>query len=378
MSPTSRVVVVSANYHPRTCGVGDHSMRLAEALADAGIEATVLTRAPLEPHPDGPSVEAVGLPADVGADPVAPMLAWLERRRPSLVVLQYTPFAFDAGRFGGTAPLRLARGLRRRGISVLVLAHELFVPWSPRPDRALAALVQRLLFHALARSSTRVAVTTENRRTVASRWMRGRPSRTPELVPVGTNAALAPRRPGEGFRIGAFSTLSHGKRLDVVLDAFARVATHDPSATLTLLGDLAAGEAGRAFQAIVAAHPAASRITLPGKLSLGELGRRLAGLDAFTFPMDTGANTRSSTLAAALGTGLPVVAIRGLETDARFVDRENVVFATGLDGDRFASALEALRADPGLAARVGAGGRALFLDRLAWPRIAAAVLGRST
>ena len=74
--------------------------------------------------------------------------------------------------------------------------------------------------------------------------------------------------------------------------------------------------------------------------------------------MHTGANTRSSTLPVALGTGLPVVAIRGVETDDLFIDGVNVLFADRLSGDSFAAAVLALaeRNASGRTALTGRGG----------------------
>jgi hypothetical protein len=55
--------------------------------------------------------------------------------------------------------------------------------------------------------------------------------------------------------------------------------------------------------------------------------------------MQTGANTRSSTLPTALGSGVPVVAVDGRETDrALFCDGDNMLFARALDGAAFAEA----------------------------------------
>jgi glycosyltransferase involved in cell wall biosynthesis len=107
------------------------------------------------------------------------------------------------------------------------------------------------------------------------------------------------------------------------------------------------------------------------------VARQVAALDVYLFPMDTGANTRSGTLPVALGSGLPVVATSGLETDAAlFRDSENILMAPSLDGDAFgAAALRALR-DPMLAARVGEGARRLYVEYLSWDRITDDLLAR--
>ena len=107
----------------------------------------------------------------------------------------------------------------------------------------------------------------------------------------------------------------------------------------------------------IAAHPARDRIRIAGKQTLSAIAQEVAALDVFLFPMDTGANTRSSTLPLALGSGLPVVAIRGVETDDLFVDRDNIVFAASMAGDSFTAATMQIATDRALAERVSRGAR---------------------
>jgi len=159
----------------------------------------------------------------------------------------------------------------------------------------------------------------------------------------------------------------------VVLDAFARIAAERPSAELVLLGDLGPPDHPLVRQVAdaVARHPARDRVRLAGKQPLPAISDEIAGLDVYLVPSNTGANTRSSTLPTALGSGVPVVAIDGRETDrALFRDGENVVFARGLDGPAFAEACLSVLRDRALAARVAEGGRRLYEQHLAWDRIA--------
>jgi len=85
--------------------------------------------------------------------------------------------------------------------------------------------------------------------------------------------------------------------------------------------------------------------------------------------METGANTRSSTLPLALGSGVPVVATRGRETDDLFVDQENIVLADALEGDAFAAATLRIVNDKALSERVSRGAETLYRDHLSWQRI---------
>jgi glycosyltransferase involved in cell wall biosynthesis len=171
--------------------------------------------------------------------------------------------------------------------------------------------------------------------------------------------------------------LAGGKLFNTVLSAFTIIAAQVPEAELWLLGDMLARQDRMtdAFRDSLARHPARERIHVPGKQSLGEIAQAIAGLNVFLFPMDSGANTRSSTLPVALGSGVPVVAVHGWETDPIFEGDRNVVFARTLSGEALAEAALRLHNDPALAERVGAGGRRLYEEHLSWPRIVDALLG---
>jgi len=368
--------IITPNYYPRTCGVGDHSALLANALSLRGQQVVILTRAPAEPHPQAPQIQVLGFTGRTPLATALAMLRWLASSELREVLVQYTPQTFNASRFGSPAIPLLVRALRARGVRVTVLAHELFLPWSIRPDILVASALHRLQFAALALHSHRLLVTTESRMRAAASWTR-LARYSPSLLRISPNVTPVPWTPPHSpFRIGCFSTLAGSKRFDVLLDAFALVARALPASELWLLGDMLSrrDRMTRSFQRAVTRHPARDRIHVPGKQPLPVVAAHIAGLHVFLFPMDTGANTRSGTLPLALGTGVPVVATCGVETDPLFQDRVNILFAPRLAGTPFAEAVLTLQRNPEFARRIGAGGRRLHDEHLSWPRITDALL----
>jgi glycosyltransferase involved in cell wall biosynthesis len=372
-----RFAIVSPNYYPVTCGVGDHSMRVAAELRRRGHDAIIFTRAPATPNPEAPDVPVSAIreswPTRI-ANGIAREIAGGDFTN---VIIQYTPRMWDASRIGSPALPLLAGRLRRLPVQTALVVHEPYTPWRARPDLAVGAALLRAQLAVLIRATQRQFVTTESRRGLVSGTFRVAGAAAPAVLRVGANAVP----PGTvwqhgGHRIGVFSTLAFGKNFDAVLDAFEEVSGTFPDAELVLLGDFgpSTGAASKALAKRIARSPHAERIRVTGKLPLGDVARIVSTLNVYFFPMNTGANTRSGTLPVALAAGIPVVATRGIETDSLFVGDANVLFADRLDGPSFASRAIQVFRDPSLAARLSAGGRQLYADHLSWPSIVDSLL----
>ena len=368
-----RFAFITPNYHPVTCGVGDFSMRLAQELKRRGMETMIFTHSPAERHPSGPDVAVDHAPGRTPMVIAGRLQPRLDAFAPTDLVIQYTPQMLGASRLGSPATLWLAERARARGLNVVLVAHELFLPWARRPDLAAGALTMRAQLALLMKRSHHVFVTMETRLAeIAPLERLARIDRPASVIRIGAAALPIPRitRPGR-LRLGVFSTLASTKRFDVVLETFAIVQARHPEAELVLLGDLGGGGArARGLRETIATHPARERIRLPGKLSLEDIAREVAELDVYLFPMVSGANTRTSTLPLALGTGVPSIAIRHYETDDIFVNDENIAFAAALTGPAFGDAALRLIDDHAMAERISRGGRALYERYFSWERVA--------
>jgi len=376
----ARFAIACPNYYPQTCGVGDQSLRLAVELIRRGYQAEIFTKGPASPHPEAPDIpvhEAVGPTPMVVAERIRRALM---EGGFSHLILQYVPHMWGSTRFGSAATVWLALAARRAGIDVTVIAHELYISLSRRPDLMLGSVLQQLQMVAVEGSAHRVLVTTETRVKLMPFWRAAARAGRLGVIRIGPNALPMPRVPSKGrCRLGVFTTLALGKRLDVVLGAFESVWRERPQSELVLIGDLGTRDNPRtaALHEAIERHPARDRIRMTGKLQLTDVTKQIAELDVYLFPMNTGANTRSSTLPIALGCGVPVVAVSGIETDADlFHDGDNVVFARELTSAAFGeSALTILR-DPALAERLSVGARRLYDRHLSWAVIGDALLAK--
>jgi glycosyltransferase involved in cell wall biosynthesis len=369
MSPR-QFAIVCPNFFPRTCGVGDHSARLAQELRRRGFGASVFSRDPVQPNPIAPEVPVFGAAGNRPSATAKGLADTILAKRPTDVILQYTPQMWNTWRFGSAALPRLAASMRRAGVRATLVAHELYLGYASRPDLLLASLALRAQLALLLMNCDRSFVTTESRRKLIEPTCRLLGLPAPGVLLVGPSALpVAAGRRGAGPRIGLFSTAAFGKRFDIVFSTFERIAREFPAAELVIIGDLGSPAAPhvRHLTDAVRRHDAASRIRLTGNLALEDVAREVADLDLYLFPMDTGANTRSSTLPVALGSGLPVIAFNGSETDlSLFRDGENIILASELSAAAFTEAALRLLRSPEQAAQVGAGARALYERHLTW------------
>jgi glycosyltransferase involved in cell wall biosynthesis len=379
-APAPTFAILCPNFHPRTCGIGDNSLRFAREFVRAGHSVEIISRAPATRHPEAPEIP-VHAP-DESTWPMA-IAAQVRRivaaRRFSHVIIQYTAQMWGAGRFGSAALPWLARSLRHDGVDVTLVAHELFTPFLPRPDLIVGAALHRAQIAAVARYAHRTFVTTDTRVEELMPFWRaiGRPGR-PGVVRIGScvDAVVRVRRPGRK-RLGMFSTLATTKRFDVALGAFEHMWRRYPDSELVLIGDIGPRSDARvaAILDAVDKHPGREKIRVTGRLSLAGLAAEMAQLDLCLFPMTTGANTRSSTLPLALETGLPVVATRDKETDLHlFQDGRNILIAPAMTAEAFGQAALRVFDDPALEARLCAGARQLYEEHLAWPLLSRQLL----
>jgi len=372
-----RLALLTSKYHPVTCGVGDYAMRLGAELHRCGAEVTLLARRPAHPHPEAPELEPIAVGGRGPSSSAWQVVRALRRLGPDAVLVQYVPHMLGATRFGSPAVPLLCRALRSSGIRVVAIAHELHLPWSIRPDLAVASALGRIQLAALAANVDRLVVTTEARFAELRRALAPGLARRLALVPVGANALPRPGLPEPGRAdIGLFSTLALGKRIEVVLVAFERLAQSNPGARLVLLGDLGSEKSARfrALAELMRTSRYAGRIDRRGRLPLPEISDAISRLDVFVFPSDVGATTRSGTLPVALGSGIPVVATRGPDSSAVFRDGDNVLFARDLSPESLSEAISLLLRDATLRERIGRGGRALYDRELSWTVIARRIL----
>ena len=173
------------------------------------------------------------------------------------------------------------------------------------------------------------------------------------IVPYGADpVAYVPARPdADGFHVAFVGEIGYRKGVVHLLDAWRRLRL--PGARLTLAGRLAA-------PSLVRRLPDGARWV--GALSRERVGRLMSGSHAFAFP--SLAEGSALVTYEAMAAGLPSVVTP--ESGSRVRDGADGFVVPRRDPTALAERLEALAADPGLRARMGASARERIQQGFTW------------
>jgi glycosyltransferase involved in cell wall biosynthesis len=366
-SAVRRVAVVGISVR-RTCGVRDHGTLLAQELAREGLESSLhwLTR-------EQPALRAARAETRTWARALS---GELERLRPDAAVLHYSAFSYSYRGVPLLLPPVLG-ALRRAGVPVLSVMHELAYPWGRSGWRgAVWGITQRAYLVELVRASDAVLVTAD----FQARWLQSRawlPARPLRVAPVYSNLPppheLAARGEG-GPVLGVFGYAYQGAAMPLVLDALALLARGGGDLRLALLG--APGRDSAVAQELLSAARArgvAERVSVAGPLPAQELSDALARCDVLVFPDQGGPSSRKGSLAGALASGAPLVALEGprMWPELRAAGALEIVPP---DAAALAETLRELLADEPRRRALGARGRAFAETRMGLAHTAREVL----
>ncbi len=360
-----RITIVSPAYPPMPGGVSDHTQHLARALmAHKDTSAvSVVTSLTAGATPADPTVNVEAHHGDWGVRDMAQLTATVQTTRPHVVVLQYVPHLYHRRGMGiAVAPLVVA--LRRRGIPVVIAAHELYYGRHEGLRVLPAGLVQRAVLTTVLAAADGMVVTVSDRlrrlRALAPFW-----AQKLELVPVGSNLEALPpadaRRwrtqqdvPGDALVL-LFLGLAHpSKDLATLRRALDALQAAGIEARLIVVG-------GTRLD-----HPWARNL---GYLDPAEAGAALAVAQLYLLPLADGASTRRGSLMNALAAGLPIISTRGGNTDQALFDGA-LVLVDAEDAEGFARATVGLAGDAERRRHLASAGRQLYEREFAWPVIA--------
>jgi glycosyltransferase involved in cell wall biosynthesis len=300
-----RVAVVGISTRP-TCGVRDHGRLLAGEMRAVGVESTMLWL----------SSEARTL-----AERRAEMRRWtgelreeLARGRFDAVVMHYSSFSYSHRGIPLFVHPTLA-ALRGARLPLLAFMHEIVFPWrNGGLVGKLWAATQRIALVELVRDSSAIVVTVEFRADWlrSRRWLARRPvSVAPVFSNLPPSSAGPPAERSEPV-VGIFGYALEPQSVRIVLDAIALLRRRSPPVRLALLGSPGRDSAiARNWEREAQTRGIDGSLSFSGVLAAQELADAMASCEVLLFASPSGAVSRKGTLAGALASGRPVIALEG-------------------------------------------------------------------
>lgn len=354
---------------PALDGIGDHTARLAAALAEqcavtvltatdtAALESSVRVKQALTWR--GQWIDASALAKAVAED------------RPDALVLQYNPYSY--GRWGLNPGLPRAFRAAKRAYPALRLALMVHEPFLPRTSlkNALVGAAQRAQLRALVRQADAVFVSTETWIPKLRPWAQGA---TPFVhLPVGSNItnanldrAAARRALGidnETLVAGVFGTARHTRLLPLVRAASERLRAEQDAFVVLYVGP----DGDRMREAL----PGLPVRDL-GRLPEADVSRALTAMDLHLAPFIFGVSTRRGSFMAGLQHGVPTISSIGTHTDRVLAEADGtaLLLAPEKEPETYATLASALAADPARRAALAEAAQRLYYDAFAWPLLA--------
>ena len=173
------------------------------------------------------------------------------------------------------------------------------------------------------------------------------------------------RRANDRFRIGFVGTLKPWHGLDVLVDAFARIHRSSPQSQLLVVGT---GPEGPALVTDLLQRGLLGATELTGAVARDLVPALLASMDVAVAPARSGEHYYFSPLKIFeyMAAGLPIVAAR-IGQIAEIIEHEvNGLLCEPGDGMDMALAIDRLRRDPALGARLGAAARETVVKSHTW------------
>ena len=306
------------------CGVRDYTIRLAEALEDAGVAARVLA------------------PATWGLRDGLAFARALRGKRFDVLHLQYP----SIGHRHSLLPhlLGLTAGTQR----FVVTLHE----------HSVLPQTQRAANHMFCLTADRLVFTTEHEAQAF-----GAPLRSP-VIPIGSNIPIHSDAPVRDGRVLYFGQIRPQKGIEDVITLAALASAGADPARFVVIGSTM--PRWREYAAALRAH-SPPNVEWLADAPPEAVAAAMASATAAYLPFPDGAGLRRGSLLAALSNGLPVVAPFGTATTT-------ALRSVLLQADTPQVALQqlgVLRASPPLAQQRSAAGRALA-EGFRWPAIAEA------
>jgi glycosyltransferase involved in cell wall biosynthesis len=320
-----KIALVTGSYPPDTCGVGDYTSRLAQALEHRGVEIRIIRH-------DSWHMRNTNR-----------ILALIRDANPDLVHIQYPTAGFRR---------HLTPQLLSIAIPSVVTIHEF----------SEAHILRQLSLYPYFLRSRHVIFTTSFERDFALRrapWI----SRRSSVIPVGSAITIGRSDERDSREIVYFGLYRPKKGIEEVLDLALLVKQRNLPYRVRLIGK--PFPPGSSYHQELSDRSRDLPVLWSSNLDDQDVANLLSAASFGYMPYPDGASGRRTSLLALLANGVATVTTRGGQTPAEL---EHAVLFSSSAAEAL-DRIEEMRRDPVLRSRISEGGRE-YASRFSWDSIA--------
>jgi glycosyltransferase involved in cell wall biosynthesis len=371
-----KLAILCPDFPPDRSALADHTAALATHLAEhAGVAVITSRRDSHDETRDGVRVMRCVSPWNLSGMNRAEHV--LFQFQPDWLIVQYVPHIYGRAGINLALPFMLWRW-RLQDHRILLLLHELYLPWSLKPKRLIAGMIQRFMLTLCVAAARRVGVSTQVWQRKLQRlfpfWQSHfhhlpSPSNIPVTVVTETEKAATRKQLGlapDGFVIGLFGTLHDSKLMSYVFDSLAALQSRGQRAQLLYIGP-SSEELLHSLNGV--GQVMSEQVVCTGYADATLVSRYLSVIDVLLLPLVDGVSSRRSSLMAALSHRLSVVTTSGPGTDPLISESAALALSPVADKQAFLANVCALAADTTRRRQLAEAGETLYRDRFSWPVI---------
>lgn len=364
------VLIVSKDFPPTVCGVGDYSNEIMKHLVGAGIKTTILTRLDKK---DWYNVSPYSYQGEIFAVTGFSFNLYREikvictKHSIKTIFWQYVPYSFGRGGLPLYLPIVMFV-LRLAGLRQVVYFHEISLrTWGHGLKQWLRAIGQQIISRGMA------AISNENITSIPFYKRYLWPFYT-HIVPVGANIYSGLKLPEYNGAAKSITIFCFANRVNkTVVDCIEYLRNTYPNKFQWII----AGKIESAGDSVVSHLVNNPKIFVSGVLPMAEIAALIESCDIFLQPNaandkgEGGISAKNGTVIAAMAAGKPIIANGGDMTDSSlFIENHNVLLCKGVSWNDYAQAIIILGDNKGLRKKLGKAARETYDEKFCWDVVA--------
>lgn len=327
-----KLLLITNNFPPISCGVGDYTYHIAQELVSQGHVVSVICRSNQGISEywsnvnEGFSVNAIG--GNWAIEDWKIVLSYIDNKPIDDVIFQYVPSAYN--KYATPWPLLFFfKQVKRLPVNLVTTFHETYVRynWS-HPKYVYVALSQRFIARYVAKNSNQLITSIDRYENQLQKW-----NSNISLIPIGSNILPITVTKEEILKLRSniapngetiFCTFGN-RNHQLFFELFIRILEIKPNSVLLIIGKVNA-------DLNVLANSIRNKVYVTGFLEASEVFKYLKSSDAFIMLDNVGEKgnggtcNKSGSLAAGFAAGLPIFATKGDMTNTLLVEKSGIKF----------------------------------------------------